>query len=95
MDDSLINELVEKFQLLSMEEVRLHSRDSVAKLAENFQWNKREMEKIVEELFADKTTLSRIAHLLLFAELLIERYPLEKLDIYETVFQSLTHNLRF
>ena len=77
-----------------MEEVRLHSSESVAELAKNFQWNKQEMEKIVDELFADRTTLSRIAHLL-FAELLIRRHALEKLNIYETTFHSLLRNLRF
>ena len=95
MCDSSFDDLAEKFQLLSMEEVRLHSREDVAELAKSFQWDKVKMEKIVDELFADKTSLSRIAHLLLFAELLIERFPLEKINIYETTFQSLTRNLRF
>ena len=78
-----------------MEEARLHSRESVAESAKNFQWNKQEMEKIVDELFADRTTFSRITHLLLFTELLIKRYPHEKLNIYETTFQSIARNLRF
>ena len=78
-----------------MEGVRLHSRENAAELSKNFQWNKQEMEKIVDELFPDKTTLSRIAHLLLFTELLIKRYPHEKLNIYETTFQSIARNLRF
>ena len=92
MHDSLIEDLNES---LDMEEVRLHSGESVAELVKNFQWNQQEMEKIIDELFADGTTISRIAHLLLFAELLIKRQPLEKLDIYETTFQSLLRNLRF
>ena len=92
MHDSLIEDLNES---LGMEEVRLHSGESVAELVKNFQWNRQEMEKIIDELFADGTTISRIAHLLLFAELLIKRQPLEKLDIYETTFQSLLRNLRF
>ena len=92
MHDSLIEDLNES---LDMEEVRLHSGESVAELVKNFQWNQQEMEKIIDELFADGTTISRIAHLLLFAELLIKRQPLEKLNIYETTFQSLLRNLRF
>ena len=75
-----------------MEEARLHSRESVAESAKNFQWNKQEMEKIVDELFEDRTTLSHIAHLLLFTELLIECYPNEKLDIYQTTFESILRN---
>ena len=76
-----------------MEEMRMYSRENVAEL-DKFPI-KRQMEKIVDEMFADKTTLSHIAHLLLFAELLIERYPLEKLNIYESTFQNLGHNLHF
>lgn len=84
----------ENIQSLSMEEVRRFSGKDVAILAEKFQWNKQEMEKIVDEMFADGTTLSRVAHLLLFTELLIARYPLEKMNIYETTFTSLNRNLR-
>lgn len=85
----------ENVQSLSMEEVQRFSGEDVAKLAEKFQWDKQEMEKIVDEVFEDRTTLSRIAHLLLFAELLIARFPNEKLNIYETTFKSLSRNLRF
>lgn len=88
-------DLAENIHSLSMEEVRRFSGKDVDKLAENFQWNVRDMEKIVDEVFADGTTLSRIAHLLLFTELLIERFPLEKLIIYETTFKSIARNLSF
>ena len=75
--------------------MRLHFRDNVVKITENFKWNKKEMENTVDELFPDRTTLSHIAHLLLFAELLIKRYPHKKLDIYETIFKSILQNLLF
>lgn len=88
-------DLAENMRSLSMEEVRRFSGKNVAELAKTFQWNVQDMKKIVDEVFADGTTLSRIAHLLLFAELLIERFPLEKLNIYETTFKSIARNLNF
>lgn len=88
-------DLVEHFQALNLKEVREYSGDAIAELAKNFRWNEREMEKFVDEIFSDRTTLSRIAHLLLFTEMIIDRYPDEKLNIYETTFKSLARNLRF
>lgn len=89
------HDLIGQFQKLTMKEVKDYSRDELVELAKNFQWNEREMEGIVDELFEDRRILCRIAHLLLFTEVLIERFPREKLNIYETTFKSLARNLRF
>lgn len=88
-------ELIQCDQLLGMEDVRRISGEEISELARHFQWNVQDMEKIVEDLLSDGVTLSRIAHLLLFAELLVERFPLQKTDIHETTLQSIARNLRF
>lgn len=86
---------IKVFQPFSLEEVRKYSGEELAELAKDFQWDKQQMEKIADELFSDGTTLSRIAHLLVFAEMLIDRQPDEKLTIYETTVKSIARNLCF
>lgn len=93
MDDC--GDVCEQFRLLTMEDVRCSSSKGVAEIVNDFRWDESGIEKIIDEVFTNGSTLSRVAHVLLFAELLVERYPLNKLAIYEATFKSLARNLSY